>query len=149
MCQNDSICGISPSMPPRKPGNDDSDLWVSPEDRMRVSSEQSNLRSKSAGDSVASLFRRSEKSRRENPREPPFRRDDGPKSPSPPRPPQGPRRRSSGGGGRRRLLGWLVNFSLTIAIWMGIGLGGLVAFYAYDLPDLESCLHRATFCHVV
>jgi penicillin-binding protein 1A len=36
------------------------------------------------------------------------------------------------------LLGWLVNFSLTIAIWMGIGLGGLVAFYAYDLPDLEN-----------
>lgn len=35
-------------------------------------------------------------------------------------------------------MGILVNISLTVAIWIGIGLGGIVAFYAYDLPDLEN-----------
>jgi penicillin-binding protein 1A len=47
-----------------------------------------------------------------------------------------PRAKSGGGRGRRwlkRLLLW----SLTAAIWVGIGLGGLVAYYAIDLPDID------------
>jgi len=52
------------------------------------------------------------------------------------RPPKEPRRRSGGGGGGRwgrRLLIW----GLTLAIWVGIGVGGVVAYYAVDLPDID------------
>ncbi len=69
----------------------------------------------------------------------PSRLGDAPKPPPPPKPPRGGRRAGSpGGGGGRRLLGWMVNLSLTIAIWVAIGLGAVVAYYAYDLPDLEN-----------
>jgi hypothetical protein len=33
--------------------------------------------------------------------------------------------------------------------WMGRALKLESELRSYDLPDLESCLHRATFCHVV
>ncbi|MDO8607379.1 MAG: PBP1A family penicillin-binding protein [Phaeospirillum sp.] len=65
---------------------------------------------------------------------------------APPPPPSSPRRgrkgggsagpRKTAGGGRswsRRLLMW----GLTLAIWVGIGLGGMVAYYAIDLPDID------------
>jgi penicillin-binding protein 1A len=32
----------------------------------------------------------------------------------------------------------LINVCLTVAIWVGIGLGIVVAYYAYDLPDLDT-----------
>jgi penicillin-binding protein 1A len=51
--------------------------------------------------------------------------------PSPPRPssPNGRPRRSLG----RRLILWAV----TLAIWAGIALAGLVGYYAIDLPDID------------
>lgn len=72
----------------------------------------------------------------------------GSEPPSPPRPPKPPRepreprkprtaRPKGGGGGKgkwgRRLLIW----GLTLVIWAGIGLAGLVAYYAIDLPDID------------
>ena len=70
---------------------------------------------------------------------PPPRRGRKPQGPPPPpKPPKGPRKPRAGGGnsGRRwgrRVLLW----GLTLAIWVGIGLGGLVAYYALDLPDID------------
>ncbi|MBT4700446.1 MAG: hypothetical protein HOB79_05175, partial [Rhodospirillaceae bacterium] len=31
----------------------------------------------------------------------------------------------------------LVSWTLTLAVWGFIGLGGVMAWYAYDLPDVE------------
>lgn len=48
----------------------------------------------------------------------------------------GGRRKKSGGGGGK----WgkrLVLVALTVAIWAGIGVAGLVAYYAVDLPDID------------
>ncbi|MGE5478685.1 MAG: transglycosylase domain-containing protein [Bacteroidales bacterium] len=58
------------------------------------------------------------------------------KTPKPPKPPKPPRQKTGGGGGRKwvkRLLVW----GLTLAIWVGIGLAGLIAYYAVDLPDID------------
>lgn len=51
------------------------------------------------------------------------------------RAPKPPRKKSGGGKGGwgKRLLLW----GLTLGIWVGIGLGGLVAYYALDLPDID------------
>ncbi|HLO76730.1 MAG TPA: PBP1A family penicillin-binding protein [Magnetospirillum sp.] len=57
-----------------------------------------------------------------------------PRAPKPPKPPKPPRKKS--GGGRswgKRLFIW----ALTLAIWVGIGLAGLIAYYAVDLPDID------------
>lgn len=55
----------------------------------------------------------------------------------PPRPPKTPRRKAPGGGRRsgwgRRLLMW----AATLAVWAAIGLAGVVAYYAHDLPDID------------
>ncbi|TAN61748.1 MAG: PBP1A family penicillin-binding protein, partial [Magnetospirillum sp.] len=63
--------------------------------------------------------------------------DDGAPPPPPKRgQPKGPRKPKGPAGGRRwlkRLLMW----GLTLAIWVGIGVGGLVAYYAIDLPDID------------
>ena len=40
------------------------------------------------------------------------------------------------GFGFARLLSW----TLTLAVWGFIGLGGIMAWYAYDLPDVEEAL---------
>ncbi|OAN46599.1 carboxypeptidase [Paramagnetospirillum marisnigri] len=50
-----------------------------------------------------------------------------------------PRRGKSGGsgGGNRRWLKRLLLWGLTLAIWIGIAIAGLVAFYAIDLPDID------------
>ncbi|PKU23395.1 carboxypeptidase [Telmatospirillum siberiense] len=89
---------------------------------------------------ASSFFGRGPRSMKESRSEPPPPPDRGGTSkPPPPRPPRngrGPRPPGSGGG--RRLLGMLINFSLTVAIWVAIGLGGVIAYYAYDLPDLEN-----------
>ncbi|MCR6629556.1 MAG: PBP1A family penicillin-binding protein [Magnetospirillum sp.] len=57
------------------------------------------------------------------------------KAPKPPRPPKPPRKKKSGGGRSwgKRLALW----GLTLAIWCGIGLAGVVAYYAVDLPDID------------
>jgi penicillin-binding protein 1A len=55
-----------------------------------------------------------------------------------PRKPDTPRRTKSP---RGKSTGWarrLVTWGLTAAIWVGICVGGLVAYYAIDLPDIES-----------
>ena len=68
---------------------------------------------------------------------------DAPPPPSRPTPrkPQAnsPRRPRGGGGGKdgRRWLKRLAMWGLTLAIWIGIGLGGVVAYYAIDLPDID------------
>ncbi len=50
----------------------------------------------------------------------------------------GKSRKSGGGGARpRRLLVPVLRWAMIVAIWSGVALGGLVAWYAYDLPDLE------------
>ncbi len=57
-----------------------------------------------------------------------------PRAPKPPKPPKTPRRK--GGGGRswgKRLVLW----GLTLAIWVGIGIAGVIAYYAVDLPDVD------------
>ena len=57
--------------------------------------------------------------------------------PQPPGPPNRPPRRPPSPG-RRSLLGWLINAVLTVAIWVAIAVGIVVAYYAYDLPDLST-----------
>jgi len=37
-------------------------------------------------------------------------------------------------------LGRLLSWTLTLAVWCFIGLGGIMAYYAYDLPDVEEAL---------
>ncbi len=37
----------------------------------------------------------------------------------------------------RGLLVSVLRWAMIVAIWSGVALGGLVAWYAYDLPDLE------------
>ncbi len=47
---------------------------------------------------------------------------------------------------RRSVVGWLVNWGGTLAIWGVIAVAGLVTYYGYDLPDisrLEEGLKRA------
>jgi len=58
-----------------------------------------------------------------------------PKSPRPPRKPKVPR--GKGGGGQRVWLRRLLIWGATLAIWIGIMLGGVVAYYAIDLPDID------------
>ncbi len=70
-----------------------------------------------------------------------------PRPPSPPKPPKPPHRqpaRDGGDGGRkpsgkprRRLWARLLVWAATLAIWMGIGIGAVVAYYAVDLPDID------------
>ncbi|MGE5517692.1 MAG: transglycosylase domain-containing protein [Bacteroidota bacterium] len=59
------------------------------------------------------------------------------KTPKPPKPPKPPRQKKSGGGGGRRWAKRLVVWGLTLGIWVAIGLGGLVAYYAVDLPNID------------
>ena len=65
-----------------------------------------------------------------------------PRAPKPPKPPKPPRQRKTAGAGaggpRRRLLGALFSWSITAAIWLVIAGGAVVAYYGYDLPDLDS-----------
>ncbi len=69
---------------------------------------------------------------------------DPPPAAPPPPPPRRPPPRATGGGGhggggkaRRSLLKRLMLGLFTIAIWLGVGLAGLVAYYAVDLPDID------------
>ncbi|CUW37225.1 putative penicillin-binding protein [Magnetospirillum sp. XM-1] len=70
------------------------------------------------------------------PREPP-----GPKKTREPREPKKPSRaprKTGGNGGNRRIwLRRLLLWGLTLAIWAGIGVAGIVAYYAIDLPDID------------
>jgi len=57
------------------------------------------------------------------------------RQPKEPRKPRAPKK--SGGGGGRKWVKRLLLWGLTLAIWAGIGLGGVVAYYALDLPDID------------
>jgi len=58
--------------------------------------------------------------------------------PAPRRAAPRPRRpRKTAGGPRKSWLKRLVLWGLTLAIWVGIGIGALVAWYAIDLPDID------------
>mgnify|MGYP000872866745 CR=1 FL=1 len=52
------------------------------------------------------------------------------RKPERPKPPPAPRRRT------RSLLGRLVQGVLVAGIWAGIGVGAVLAYFAYDLPDI-------------
>ncbi|EME70569.1 membrane carboxypeptidase [Paramagnetospirillum caucaseum] len=54
-----------------------------------------------------------------------------------PREPRKPRAAKKGGGGGRTWTRRLLLWALTLAIWAGIGIGGVVAYYALDLPDID------------
>ncbi len=41
---------------------------------------------------------------------------------------------------RRRWLGWCLRWSAITAIWLILGAGGLVAWYAVDLPDIDAAI---------
>ena len=45
---------------------------------------------------------------------------------------------SAGGSSWRRIGGRALKWSLILSIWGGIVLGGVVAWYAYDLPDIDN-----------
>lgn len=60
-----------------------------------------------------------------------------PRPPKPPKPPKTPRRKGGGGGGGRSWGKRLVLWGLTLAIWVGIGIAGVIAYYAVDLPDVD------------
>ncbi|OAN53091.1 transglycosylase domain-containing protein [Magnetospirillum moscoviense] len=65
---------------------------------------------------------------------------DGPAAaPPPPRKPAAPKRPRKSGGGRPKhaWLKRLVLWGVTAAIWVGVGVAGLVAWYAMDLPDID------------
>ncbi len=93
--------------PPQRPSRPTFELEIDPADRLRTSGD--------GGDS--------------RPPEPP-------KPPKPPRD-RGPSGGGGGGGGRRRLWPRLVVWAVTAAIWLAIAVGGLVAYYAVDLPDID------------
>jgi penicillin-binding protein 1A len=61
--------------------------------------------------------------------------DDGPRPPA--RKPPGAPRPPKGGGTSRVWVKRLLTWGLTLAIWIGIALGGVVAYYAIDLPDID------------
>ncbi|PWC32559.1 penicillin-binding protein 1A [Azospirillum sp. TSO35-2] len=71
------------------------------------------------------------------PASPSPRRSGGYPPPPPAKPPAGPRRAAPpprrGGGWLQRLLQW----GLVAAIWCGIGLGAVLAWFALDLPDIS------------
>jgi penicillin-binding protein 1A len=108
--------------PPGSPG-----LWVSPDDRVQISFK----RRRGVGESIRALLRK-------GPAEPLDRHGGNP--PEPPRRPPPPRRSGGRGspGGQRRWLSRIVGWGLTAAIWATIAGGAVVAYYAFDLPDLES-----------
>jgi penicillin-binding protein 1A len=59
-------------------------------------------------------------------------------APPPPRRAGSPRRSGKSQGGRpRSWLKRLLLWGMTLAIWVGIGIGALVAWYALDLPDID------------
>jgi len=60
-----------------------------------------------------------------------------PAPPKPPKPPKAPRK-SGGGGGRRIWLRRIIEWTLTLGIWAVIAVAVLVAYYAHDLPELDS-----------
>lgn len=70
----------------------------------------------------------------EPPPRPPAKRERAPKKPKPAAKPErarpAPRRRGS-------LLGMLVRGTLVAGIWAGIGLGAVLTYFAYDLPDIS------------
>jgi len=108
---------VEPAMPKNPPPSRGSpfDLEVDPADRLRPSGEYGG------GEKP--------KVAKEKPAKPPRVPQPAPKPAAP---------RASGGGKRRlplgkRLLIWLA----TLAIWVGIGIGGMVAYYAIDLPDID------------
>lgn len=61
-----------------------------------------------------------------------------------PPPPPPPEPKSGNGGkrrpikGRRSLLRRAISLIVTLGIWAGMALGAVLAYYAYDLPDLDS-----------
>ncbi len=72
------------------------------------------------------------------PRRNPLRPPPPPSSRRPP--PKGRRRRRGGSGGSSglsRFLGWLFKAGLLTAIWGGVLLALVVAFYAHDMPDIR------------
>jgi len=50
----------------------------------------------------------------------------------------GGRKKGGNGGGKRKWLGRLIGLVISLGIWVAIGVGGVVAYYAYDLPDLDT-----------
>ncbi len=46
-------------------------------------------------------------------------------------------RKNAGGKAPKSLLGGLMRLALLVGIWAAIGLGGLFAYFAYDLPDFR------------
>jgi penicillin-binding protein 1A len=101
-------------------------LELDPRDRLIPSSGDEKPRGRGFG------FGRGSDADDEAPRRPRAPKAKAPKPPKPPKPP----RKKTGGGGR----GWgkrLVVWGLTLAIWAGIALAGVVAYYAVDLPDID------------
>ena len=39
---------------------------------------------------------------------------------------------------RRRLLRWTLKWSFVASIWLTLALGGMVAWFAYDMPDVDA-----------
>ena len=111
-----------PKNPPPRPGSHPPfELEVDPADRLRPSADFAEKRA-AAGAKPERL--------------PPFLTQPREKPPKPPR--RDKPTKPKGGGGRRRPLGRRVLLGmLTLLIWIGIGLGGLVAYYAIDLPDID------------
>ena len=59
-----------------------------------------------------------------------------PRKPAPP-PKKAPPRNARGGGRRRTILGTLVYAGTVAGVWCGIALGGVLAWFALDLPDIS------------
>ncbi len=123
-------------MSSKPPGDAASGLWVSPEDRMQISSDKSARAVTAAGPSKRQPRfgggRRGEK----RPLLP--QRSERAETPPPPKPPRRGggwwRRGGSGRSWARRLLSW----GVTAGIWLVIAAGAVVTYYGYDLPDLDS-----------
>jgi len=133
-------------MSSRKPTQGLSDLRVSPEDRLSISLAPTHDQGSDGGNAPARP-----KAKWTVKGESPQADAGGGGNKKPPRK---PRARKGGGGngsggngggkppakkGRKRkwaarLLGW----GISLAVWVGIGVGGVVAYYAYDLPDLDT-----------
>jgi len=103
------------SPPPSSGSRPPFQLEIDPADRLRPSA--------AAGGDEPRASRTTGGGNRPPPRDPPARKKRAPKKPR--------------SGGRRPLWNRLLIWAMTLAIWVGVGIGGVVAYYAVDLPDID------------
>ncbi|OIR09053.1 penicillin-binding protein 1F [mine drainage metagenome] len=127
---------ISRLMSPRKPAPPAADLTLTPDDRLILSSSGSGHAHRDGGRSARPRGLWSGAVAVAVAPPAPSRVKGGGSGGKPPRPPRGGK---AAGGGRRRSWGWrIIGWGVSLMIWGMIALAGVVGYYAYDLPSLDT-----------